>query len=348
MRRHFAILGMITVLAMLSGGACQKAADLATKKPAASPPERVDTSVPPPTPVPDAPAPPAKAKTPAPKTYTLSEENAAKISAAAPTAPVAKPQKPRKVLVYGRMPTHPEAVVCCFHAMEQIAEKSGAFEVVCSGDPAVFEADSLAQFDAIVMNNTHERFPMLPANLYDLSTGERTAAYHDLDLEVLTAVDEKEVVFKQNLMDFVKGGKGIVGIHGALAGNVQWPEYLEMLNGSYGGHFSETVVVGPTVADHPICKPLEGKTFEVYDELYSFGPPYDPSKVEILMALDLTKMEVPGKKPKKEYPVSWIRPWGEGRVFYCSLGHYATAYSSPEVMQHYLAGIQWAIGDLKN
>ena len=47
------------------------------------------------------------------------------------------------------------------------------------------------------------------------------------------------------------------------SGNVQWPEYLEMLNGSYGGHFSETVVVGPVMADHPICKPLEGKTFEM-------------------------------------------------------------------------------------
>lgn len=131
-------------------------------------------------------------------------------------------------------------------------------------------------------------------------------------------------------MNFVKGGKGIVGIHGALAGNVQWPEYLEMLNGSYGGHFSETVVVGPVMADHPICKPLEGKTFEVYDELYSFGPPHDPNKVEILRALDLTKMKVPGKNPKKDYPVSWIRSYGDGRVFYCSLGHFATAYSSPK------------------
>ncbi len=339
MRRHFCVFGvMITVLVTLSGVACQKVADLASKKPLTSPPPvQVETPVPPPTPVPSQPAPPAPpAKAKAPTTYTLTTEIAEKIAAAAPAEPVAKPKQPRKVLVYGRMPTHPESVVCCFHAMEQIAEKSGAFEVVSSGDPAVFEPESLAQFDAIVMNNTHEQHPMLPLD------------YHDLDLELLTAADEKAVVYRQNLMDFVKGGKGIVGVHGALAGNVQWPEYLEMLNGSYGGHFSEIVTVGPVMADHPICKPLEGKTFEVYDELYSFGPPYDPSKVEILTALDLTKMKVPGKKPKKEYPVSWIRSWGEGRVFYFSLGHYATAYSSPEVMLHYLAGIQWAIGDLED
>ena len=312
--------------------ACQQRAEDAKPSPETPAPAAAEATTP---------DPPAEAKAPAPAkpkpptTYTLTDEVAEKITAAASTKPVAEPKKPRKVLVYGRMPTHPEAVVCCFHAMEQIAAKSGAFEVVSSGDPAVFEPENLAQFDAIVMNNTHEKFPMRPAN------------FDELDADAKKAAEEKEVVFKKSLMDFVKGGKGIVGIHGALAGNVQWPEYLEMLNGSYGGHFSETVVVGPVMADHPICKPLEGKTFEVYDELYSFGPPYDPNKVEILMALDLTKMKVPGKKPKKDYPVSWIRSFGDGRVFYCSLGHYATAYSSPEVMQHYLAGIQWAIGDLE-
>ena len=338
MRRHFTLIAvMITVLTLLSGGACQKASDLATKKPASPPVEPTPAVPAEPTPPPAPPEvkAPAPAKPKPPTSYTLTDETARKIAAAAPTKSISEPKKPRKVLVYGRMPTHPEAVVCCFEAMKQIAEKSGAFEVVSSGDPSVFEADSLAQFDAIVMNNTHEKFPIRPEN------------FDELDDEAKKAAEEKEVVLKQNFMDFVKGGKGVVGIHGALAGNVQWPEYLEMLNGSYGGHFSETVVVGPIMVDHPICKPLEGKTFEVYDELYSFGPPYDREKVEILMALDLTKMKVPVKKPKKEYPVSWIRSFGKGRVFYCSLGHYATAYSSPEVMQHYLAGIQWAVGDLK-
>lgn len=269
------------------------------------------------------------------KTYTLTDEVAARISAAAaPSESLAKPRKARKILVYGRMPTHPESVVCCFHAMKQIAEKSGAFEVVCSGDPAVFLPESLARFDAIVMNNTHQPYPMRPADFNSLD-GQKKEEPH-----------QREEKLKKSLMDFVKGGKGIVGIHGAVAGNVQWPEYLEMFNGSYGGHFSETVAIGPVMADHPICKPLEGKTFHVYDELYMFKEPYDPNKVEILMALDLMKMKDPGRRPEKDYPVSWIRSYGEGRVFYCSLGHFASAYSSPEVMAHYLAGIQWAIGDL--
>lgn len=269
------------------------------------------------------------------KSYTLSGEIAAKITAAAPAAPIAAPQQPRRVLVYGRMPTHPESVVCCFHALGAIAERSGAFKVVCSGDPAVFLPESLAQFDAVVMNNTHERYPMRPAD------------FDSLDGETQKKLEARETLLQKSLMDFVKGGKGIVGIHGAVAGGVRWPEYLEMLNGSYGGHFTDTVAVAPVMADHPICKPLAGKTFEVYDEIYMFKEPYDPKKVQILMSLDLAKMKDPGKRPGGDYPVSWIRSYGKGRVFYCSLGHCAGVYATPEVMQHYLAGIQWAIGDLK-
>ena len=44
--------------------------------------------------------------------------------------------------------------------------------------------------------------------------------------------------------------------------------------------------------------------------------------------------------------VSWIREYEKGRVFYFSLGHTAQAYASPAVLRHYLAGIQFSIGDL--
>ena len=37
----------------------------------------------------------------------------------------------------------------------------------------------------------------------------------------------------------------------------------------------------------------------------------------------------------------------KGAVFYCSLGHSYDAYTNPNVLAHYLAGIQFAINDLK-
>ena len=37
--------------------------------------------------------------------------------------------------------------------------------------------------------------------------------------------------------------------------------------------------------------------------------------------------------------------WGEGRVFYCSLGHNDAIYWHPEVLKVYLGGLQYALGD---
>ena len=49
----------------------------------------------------------------------------------------------------------------------------------------------------------------------------------------------------------------------------------------------------------------------------------------------------------RDYWVSWVRPYGQGRVFYCSLGHAQATYCDKTVLKHFLAGIQYALGNLK-
>ena len=66
----------------------------------------------------------------------------------------------------------------------------------------------------------------------------------------------------------------------------------------------------------------------------------------MLLSLDPAKTRDPGTRPDKDYAVSWVREYGKGRVFYCSLGHVASVYHDPILLRHYLAGIQFAIGDL--
>jgi type 1 glutamine amidotransferase len=58
-------------------------------------------------------------------------------------------------------------------------------------------------------------------------------------------------------------------------------------------------------------------------------------------------MEDPQKRQDKDYAVSWVRTYGKGRVFYTTLGHDATTYWNMVFLQHLLAGIQYAIGDLQ-
>ena len=64
------------------------------------------------------------------------------------------------------------------------------------------------------------------------------------------------------------------------------------------------------------------------------------------MSLNLQQMADPGKRPDKDYAISWVRQEGTGRVFYTTLGHAAETYWNPLFLQHLLAGVQFAIGDL--
>jgi type 1 glutamine amidotransferase len=47
-----------------------------------------------------------------------------------------------------------------------------------------------------------------------------------------------------------------------------------------------------------------------------------------------------------DYAVSWIHRYGRGRVFYCSLGHNPYVFWDTRILKHFLAGIQFALGDL--
>ncbi len=41
-------------------------------------------------------------------------------------------------------------------------------------------------------------------------------------------------------------------------------------------------------------------------------------------------------------PVAWKKTWGKGRVFYCSLGHVAKDFESPEALAIITRGMLWA------
>ena len=66
-----------------------------------------------------------------------------------------------------------------------------------------------------------------------------------------------------------------------------------------------------------------------------------------MLCLDTKVMDVKkGKRKDGLYPVSWIATYGKGRTFYCSLGHRDEIFWNPMILKHYLAGIQYALGDL--
>lgn len=270
-------------------------------------------------------------------------ETEAKIIAALPEKK-AEPKQKRKLLVFSvtngfRHPSIETGKV----AFTLLGEKTGAFEAVISDDLANFEKDKINQFDAICfLSTTLEVFKPHPSAWGTLNEQQKADAL------------ARDVRLKQNLLEFIKSGKGFVGIHAATDTFYEWAEYGEMIGGYFDGHpWSAGTPVQINVEagkkDHPIVAGLEGVALNFNEEIYQHKAPYDSSKVEMLLRLDPEKSAKVGgiKRTDNDFGVSWIKPYGKGRVFYCSLGHNDHMFWNNKVLGVYLNGIQWALGDLE-
>jgi len=274
------------------------------------------------------------------QTRTLTPQQKETIEAASPAKAPVRVQAPRKMLVFshtimGGKPRqgHP-SIPAAAYALEVMGKKTGAFEPVFSDDMNMLRWETLKQFDLVCFNNTSG---------------------------VLT--EDREL--QRSLLDFVRAGKGLVAIHaGGGATFVEYPKYDQfpefgVLIGGYedGGHaYAPGSKVNIRVEDpkSPLTAAFKGKGFEVTDEIYQFRHGYSRENLRVLLSVDT---ENPGNSPMrkplperavdKDFPVSWIKTYGRGRVFYFVLGHHPEIFMNPALLQHLLAGIQFAAGDLK-
>lgn len=155
----------------------------------------------------------------------------------------------------------------------------------------------------------------------------------------------------QAFIAWVKSGKGFVGMHSATDTLARFEPYVDMIGGTFRTH-KEQVEVQPINEDQecPACKHL-GTDWKVFDEIYILDK-FDPAKVHGLLTLD----KHPNDKTPGNYPISWCKEYGKGRVFYTSLGHREDVWdpkwpnrkNSPKIAEdyqkHILEGIRWALG----
>ncbi len=303
---------------------------------------------------------------------TTNQKSIKLITDAMPDKPSVKPLKKHKVLIYSFTLGfyHPSIPVGnkCFEIMGQ---KTGAFEAVVSNDPLNFTAENLKQFDCIILNNITGEFlsvdeELKPENNPNLSKKEnehnlkqykKHIGRHKKTLKKFPEFSERinsilggTQTLRKNLMDWVKSGKAIVGIHGAADVGYDWKEYGEMLGGRFSKHpwsAKSKVFIKVDKPENPINSYFNGETFSVTDEIYQFTAGfYSREKQNILLSLDMTKTKGRGQRKDNDYAISWTKNHGKGRVFYCGLGHNNHIFWDPKVVSHYLAGIQWALGDI--
>jgi hypothetical protein len=270
----------------------------------------------------------------------LAPEQKKPIDDAIPATATAKPQKARRILVSNlnvrrgsvRLGEREHASIPYGnYAIDQLGKRTAAYETVFNNDIAMFKPGVIDQFDAIVFINT-----------------------------VGVLFDDKEL--RASLLDFIAGGKGFVGLHAAAATFVEYPVYDQfpafgqMLGGTEnGGHPwkpTETFIVKVDDPKSPLAAMFKGQGLEISDEVYQFQEPDLRERLHVLLSIDTEKSDtanrrfLPIRKEDKDFPVSWIKPHGKGRVFYTTLGHNPHIFWHPVILQHFLAGIQYALGDL--
>ena len=133
----------------------------------------------------------------------------------------------------------------------------------------------------------------------------------------------------------------------------EWPEFNVAIGGMFLAHPFQHVWVKVEDPKNPITAAFKGQTFEMTDETYTMQKDvYSRANLRVLLSVDVSKMS-PDEAAREnrpwdhDYALSWIRREGKGRVFYSAHGHNEAVYAMTPMLEHYLAGIQYAIGDLK-
>ena len=173
-----------------------------------------------------------------------------------------------------------------------------------------FSPESLAQFDGVVFVSTTGELPIPDLGAF---------------------------------LKWIQDGHAFIGIHAASDTLKSSDAYVEMIGGHFAGHpwtaKGEHGFVNhdPT---HSVVK-MFPERFRWKDEIYQYGPRYKPENVRVLLSIDMA-----ASTPKNPWhvPVSWVRDYGRGRVFYTNLGHNDETWSDDAFQKHLTEGTAWALG----
>lgn len=263
-------------------------------------------------------------------------EYLAKVKPNIPKEAPVKPAKPRKLLVFHNPHNYRHtAEVLLRKALPEMGAATGAFTATVTDDPGVFTPARLKEFDALFFNNVN-------------SAGG--------------GIGGPDEAGCQAVLDFVAAGGGWAGNHASLVALARHKEFAAMVGGVFFNHpFSgQRVMLRSEAPGSPFTAAFGDASFPYVDEVFTVKGPFARDQQRVLLSIDWPgsaeaqaiaaalreKQQTGSLRDDNDYAVSWIKPHGQGRVFYTSLGHANETIGDPRYLKHLLAGIQYAAGDL--
>jgi uncharacterized protein len=197
--------------------------------------------------------------------------------------------------------------------LTQLGKDSGAFEVAATEDTSEIATENLRRYAAVVFYTTGE----LP-----MSGAEKSA-----------------------LLEFVRSGRGFLGIHSAADTFYTWPDYLDLVGGYFNGHpWHQVVTIEVVDTGNPLVAFL-GNSLQFEDEIYQISD-FDYRGSRVLLRLDQSSVDLakPGVQQRfYGWPLAWTRPFGQGRVFYTALGHEASVWQDARYQRLLANAVLWSI-----
>ncbi|MDR7132522.1 type 1 glutamine amidotransferase [Algoriphagus sp. 4150] len=225
---------------------------------------------------------------------------------------------------------------------EILGEKSGAFEVTSSSDIEMIEKDRLKEFDLLILNNTNSKPEY--RNLFVDKLSE------DSNLDSVE-VWKKAATLEQNIINHVKKGGGLFVIHGGNTTLNNSMDFSKLIGGSFDYHPKQQAInVRLVDPNHPLVKAFPSGGFTHVDEPYFYNGAY--SSLDFKPLLYFNNAEIEGQRKETEQLegvtyVAWIRKEGKGHVLYCSPSHNGQSFENPDLLQFYLDGMQYLVGDVE-
>jgi len=145
-------------------------------------------------------------------------------------------------------------------------------------------------------------------------------------------------VTRDAITEFVGNGGGLVALHTTAICFDDWPEWGDIVGGSWrwgvSSHPPFGAVEARVVADHPVIAGV-GATFALHDEVY--GDLFVRPEVDVLAVAKRTADDA-------DQPVLWAHRYGRGRVVYNGFGHDVASIEHPVNAQILTQAINWVRG----